>query len=147
MSFSKFKSKNENPIQFELPLKVNYSGSEIQPLLSNSAIDQSLPLKVSDSSSETQPVSSNSAVDQSHFLDVSSSNSKPDIKVADRVLPEASINLKNEEVLTSNVASNEISFPSFVKVNSDVPTLETKEYTYKYDIENFRYRGSNLSDI
>ena len=37
-----------------------------------------------------------SAVDQPHFLDVSGSNSKPDIKAADRVLPEASINLKNE---------------------------------------------------
>ena len=49
--------------------------------------------------------------------------------------------------LTSNVASNKISFPSFVKVNSDVPTLETKEHIYKYDITNFRYRGSNSSDI
>ena len=62
-------------------------------------------------------------------------------------MPEASINLKNEEVLSSNVASNKISFPLFVKVNSDVPTLETKERTYKYDIANFTYRGSNLSDI
>ena len=66
---------------------------------------------------------SNSAVDQPHFLNVSSSNSKPDIKAADRV------------------------FPSFLKVNSDLPTLKTKEHTYKYDIANFRYRGSNLSDI
>ena len=79
------------------------------------------------------------------FLDFSSSNIKPDIKPADRVLPKASINLKNEEVLTSNVASNKISFPSFVKVNSVLPTLETKEHTYKY--ANFKYRGSNLSDI
>ena len=47
---------------------------------------------------------SNYAVDQPHFLYVSSSNSKPDIKAADRLLPEASINLKNEEVLTLNVA-------------------------------------------
>ena len=62
-------------------------------------------------------------------------------------MPEASLNLKNEEVLNSNVASNKISFPSFVKVSSDVPTLETKEHTYKYDIANFRCRGSNLSDI
>ena len=89
---------------------------------------------------------SNSAVDQRHFLNLSSSNRKPDIKAADRVLPEASINLKNEEVLTPNVASNEISFPSFLKVNSDLPTLKTKERTYKYDIAKFRYRGSNLSD-
>ena len=112
MSFSKYKPKNENPVQFELPLKVNDSGSEIQPPLSNYATDQSLPLKLGDSSSETQPVSSNSVVDQSHFLDVGRSSSKPDIKAADRVLPEASINLKNEEVLTSNIASNEISFSS-----------------------------------
>ena len=90
---------------------------------------------------------SDSAVGQPHFLDISRSKSKPDIKAADRVLPEASINLKNEEVLTSNVASNKISFPSFLKVNSDLPTLKTKEHTYKYDIANFRYRGSNLSDI
>ena len=90
---------------------------------------------------------SNSAVDQPHFLDVSSSNSKPDIKAADRVLPEVSIYLKNGEVLTSNFASNKIIFPSFLKVNSDLPTLKTKEHTYKYDIANFRYRGSNLSDI
>ena len=147
LSFSKHKPKNESLVQFELPLKVNDSGSEIQPLSSNSAIDQSLPLKVSYSSSQTQPVPSHSAVDQLHFLDVSSSNNKPDIKAADRALPEASVNLKNEEVLTSNVASNKISFSSFVKINSDVPTLETKDHTYKYDIENFRYRGSNLSDI
>ena len=147
MSFSKYKPQNQNPVQFELPLKVNDSGSEIQPTSSNTAIDQSLPLKVCDSSSQIQPVSSNSAVDQLHFLDVSSSNSKPDIKAADRVLPETSINLKNEKVLTSNVASNKISFPSFLKVNSDVPTIETKEHIYKYDIANFRYRGSNLSDI
>ena len=82
---------------------------------------------------------SHSAVDQSHFIDVSSSNTKPDIKAADRVLPEASINLKNEEVFTSNVSSSKISFPSFVKVNSDVPFLGAKEYTYKYGIANFRY--------
>ena len=82
---------------------------------------------------------SHSAVDQSHFLDVSSPNSKPDIKAADRILPEASINLKNEEVFTSNVSSSKISFPSFVKVNSDVPALEAKEHTYKYGIANFRY--------
>ena len=62
-------------------------------------------------------------------------------------MPEALINLKNEEVLTSNVVSNKISFPSFLKVNSALPSLKTKEYTYKYDIANFRYRGSNLSDI
>ena len=68
----------------------------------------------------------NYAVDQPHFLNVSSSNSKPDIKAADRVLPEASINLKNKEVLTSNVASNKISFPSFFKVNSDLTILTTK---------------------
>ena len=129
MSFSKYKPKNENSVQFELPLKVDYSGPEIQSLSSNSAIDQSLPLKVSDSSSQTQPVPSNSAVDQPHFVDVSHSNSKPDIKATDRVLPEASINLKHEEVVTSNVASNKISFPSLVKVNSDLPTLKTKEHT------------------
>ena len=111
LSFNKCKPKNENSVQFELPLKVNDSGSEIQSLSSNSAIDQSLPLKVSDSSFQTQSVPSNSAVDQQHILNVISSNSKPDIKAADRVLPEASINLKNEEVLTSNVASNKISFP------------------------------------
>ena len=96
MSFSKCKPKNENSVQFELPLKVNDSGSEIQSLSSNSAIDQSLSSKVRDSSSQTQSVPSNSAVDQPHFLDISGSNSKPDIKAADRVLPEASINLKNE---------------------------------------------------
>ena len=100
LTFSKYKPRNENPVQFELPLKVNNSGAEIQPPSSNSAVDQSLPLKVSDSSSQTQPVWSNSAVDLLHSLDVSSSNSKPDIKTADRVLTEASINLKNEEVLT-----------------------------------------------
>ena len=60
LSFSKCKPKNENPIQFELPLKVNDSGSEIQPLSSNSAVD--LP----------------------HVLDVSSSNNKLDIKAAAR---------------------------------------------------------------
>ena len=147
LSFSKCKPKNENSVQFELLLKVNDSGSEIQSLSSNSAIDQSLPLKVSDSSSQTQSVPSNSAVDQPHLLNVSSSNSKPDIKAADRVLSEASINLENEEVLTPNVASNKISFPSFLKVNLDLPNLKTKEHTYKYDIANFRYRGSNLSDI
>ena len=147
LSFSKYKPKNENPVQFELPLKEKDSGSEIQAPSSNSAIDQSLQLKVSDSSSQTQPAPSNFAVDQSHFLDNSSSNSKPDIKAADRVLPEASINLKNEEVLTSNIVLNKIIFTSFVKVNSDVPTLETKEQTYKYDFANFRYRGSNLSNI
>ena len=80
MSFSKCKPKNENSAQFELPSKVNESGSEMHSLSSNSAIDQSLPLKVSDSSSQTQPVPSNSAVDQPHFVDVSYSNSKPDIK-------------------------------------------------------------------
>ena len=147
MSFSKYKPKNENPVQFELPLKEKDSGSEIQPPSSNSATDQSLSLKVSDSSSQTKAVSSNFAVHQSHFLDVRSSSSKPDIKGADRVLPEASINLKNEEALTSNIVSSKISFPSFVKVSSDVPTLETKEQTYKCDTANFRYRGSNLSDI
>ena len=62
-------------------------------------------------------------------------------------MSEASINLKNEEVSTSIVTSNKISFPSFVKVNSDVPTPKTKEHTYKYDIANFRYRGNNLRDI
>ena len=62
LSFSKYKLKNENLVQFELPLKVNDSGYEIQPLSSNSAINQSLPLKVSDSSSQTHPVPSNSAV-------------------------------------------------------------------------------------
>ena len=143
MSFSKYKPKNENPAQFELPLKVNGSGSHIQSLSSNYAIGKSLLLKVSESSSQTQPVLSHSAVDQSHsavdFLDVSSPNSKPDIKAADRILPEASINLKNEEVFTSNVSSSKISFPSFVKVNSDVPALEAKEHTYKYGIANFRY--------
>ena len=87
---------------------------------------QSLPSKVSDSSSQTHPLPSHFAVDQSHFVDVSNSNSKPDIKAADRILPEASINLKNEEVFTSNIVSNKISFPSFVKASSDVPTLETK---------------------
>ena len=101
----------------------------------------------SNSSSQIQSVTSKSKVHQPHFLDVSSSNSKSDIKDADRVLPEASINLKNEELLTSNVASNKISFTSFVKVNSDVPTPETKEHTYKYDTANFRFRGSHLSDI
>ena len=94
LSFSKCKPKNENSAQFDLPLKVNDSGSEIQSLSSNSAIDQSLPLKVSDSSFQTQSVPSNSAVDQPHILNVISSNSKTDIKAADRVLPEASINLK-----------------------------------------------------
>ena len=94
MSFSKCKPKNKNPVQFELPLKINDSGSEIQSLLSSSAIDQALPIKVSDSSFQTQSVQSNSGVDKPHYLDVSSSNSQPDIKVADRV--EASINLKNE---------------------------------------------------
>ena len=98
MSFSECKPKNENTVQFELPFKVNDSGSEIQSLSSNSAIDQSLPLKASHLSSQTQPVPSNSAVDQPYFLNVCSSNSKPDIKAADRVLPEASINLKNKEV-------------------------------------------------
>ena len=120
-----FKPKNENPVQFELPLKGNNSGSEIQPPSSNLAIYQSLPFIISDSSTQTQPVSSSFPVDQSQFLNVSSSNSKPDIKAADKVLPEASVNLKNEEVLTSNIASNKVSFPSLVKVNSDVPTLET----------------------
>ena len=139
MSLSKYKPKNENPVQFELPLKVNDSGSDIQSLSSNYATDQSPLLKESDSSSQTQPVPSHSAVDQSHFLDVSSSNGKPDIKAADRVLPEASINLKNEEVFTSNIFSGKISFPSFVKVNSDVPALEAKEHIYKYGIANFRY--------
>ena len=86
MPFSKCKPKNKNPVQFELPLKVIDSGSKIQSLSSNSAIDQSLPLNVSDSSSQTQSARSNSAVDQPHFLDVSSLNSKPDIKAADRVL-------------------------------------------------------------
>ena len=95
MSFSKCKPKNDNSVQFELPLKVNDSGSEIQSLSSNSAVDQSLPLKVSDLSSQAQSVPLNSAVDQPHFLNVCSSNSKPDIKAADRVLQEASINLKN----------------------------------------------------
>ena len=113
LSFSKCKPKNENSVQFELPLKVNDSGSEIQSLSSNSAIDQSLSLKVSDSNSQTQSVPSNSAVYQPHFLKVSSSNSEPDIKAADKVLPEASINLKNEKVLTSNVASNKIGFLHF----------------------------------
>ena len=88
-------------------------------------IDQPLLLKVSDSSLKTQSVPSNSAVDQSHFLNVSSSDSKPDIKVADRVLLETSINLKNEEVLTLNVTSNKISLPSIIKVNSDIATLKT----------------------
>ena len=96
MSCSKYKPKNEKPVQFKLPLKVNYSYSEIQPPLSKSVIDQSLPLKIKDSSSQTQPVSSNSADDQLHFLDVK--------KAANRVLREASINLKNEENLTLNVA-------------------------------------------
>ena len=86
---------------------------------------------------------SNSAVDQPHFLNVSSSNSKPDIKAADRVLPlEASINLKNEKVLTLNVGSHKIHFPSFLKVNSDLPTLKTKKHTYKYDIANFNIEGA-----
>ena len=85
---------------------------------------------------------SNSAVDQLQFLDVSSSKSKLDIKAADRVLPEVSINLKNEEVLTSNVVSNKISFPSFVKVNSDVPTLETKEHTYKMALQILGIEGA-----
>ena len=123
MSLNKCKPKNENSVQFELQLKVNDSGSEIQSLSSNSSIDQSLSLKVSDSSSQIQSVPSNSAIDQPHFLNVSSSNSKPDIKAADRV------------------------FPSFLKVNSDLPTLKTKERNYKYDIANFIYRGSNLRDI
>ena len=105
MSFSKYKTKNENPVQFELPLKEKDSNSQTQPPSSNSAIDQSLPLKESDSSSQIQPVSSNFAVDQSHFLDVSSSNIKPDIKAANRVLPGALIKPKNEEVLTSNNVS------------------------------------------
>ena len=74
-SFSKCKPKNENLVQFELLLKVNDSGSEIQSLSSNSAIDQSLPLKISDSSSQTLSVTSNFVVDQPHFLGVSSSNS------------------------------------------------------------------------
>ena len=52
LSFSKCKPKNENSVQFDLPLNVNDSGSEIKSLLSNSAIDQSLPLKVSDSGSQ-----------------------------------------------------------------------------------------------
>ena len=91
MSFSKCKPKNENSVQFELPLKVNDSDSEIQSLSSNSAIDQSLPLTVSDSSYQTQSVLSNSAVAKQHFVNVSSSNSEPDIKVADRVLPETSL--------------------------------------------------------
>ena len=90
---------------------------------------------------------SDSAVGQPHFLDISRSKSKSDIKAADRVLPEASINLKNEEFLTLNVASNKIIFPSLVKVNSDLPTLKTKEHTYKYDIANIRYRRNNLSGI
>ena len=38
LSFSKCKPKNENSVQFELPLKVDDSGSEIQSLSSNSAI-------------------------------------------------------------------------------------------------------------
>ena len=46
LSFSKCKPKNKNSVQFELPLKVNNSGSEIESLSSNSAIDQSLPLKI-----------------------------------------------------------------------------------------------------
>ena len=138
MSFSTYKPRNENPVQFELPLKINDSGSAIQSLSSYSAIDQSLPLKVNDSSSQTQPLTWNSAVDQSNLLDVSTSDSEPDNKVADKVLPEASINVKCQEVLTSNVASNKISFPSFVKVNSDVVTLEKKEHTYIYDNANFR---------
>ena len=53
---------------------------------------------------------SSSAVDQSQVLDVSSSNSKPDIKAAGRALTEASINLKHEEDLISNVASNKCVF-------------------------------------
>ena len=146
LSFSKYKPKNENSVQFEVPFKVNDSGSEIQSLPLNSAIDQSPLLKVSDSSSQTVSVPSNSAVDQRYFLNLSSSNSKPYIKAADRVLPEASINLKKEEVVTPNVALNEISFPSFLKFSSDLPTIKTKEHTYKYDIAKFRYRGSNLSD-
>ena len=63
LSFSKCKPKNENSVQFELPLKVNVSGSEIQSLSSNSAIDRSLLWKVSDSSSQTQSVPSNCGVD------------------------------------------------------------------------------------
>ena len=39
------------------------------------------------------------------------------INLTSKLLPEASINLKHKEVLISNAASNEISFPSFVKVN------------------------------
>ena len=56
LSFSKYKPRNENPVQFELPLKENHPGSKIQSSSSNSTIDQSLPLKLSDSSSQTQPV-------------------------------------------------------------------------------------------
>ena len=48
LSFNKYKPNNENPVQFESPLKEKDSGSEIQPPSSNSAIDQSLPLKASD---------------------------------------------------------------------------------------------------
>ena len=147
LSFSKCKPKNENPVLFKLSLKVNDLGPEIQPPSSNSATDQSLPRKVTDSSSQTQPVSSNSAVVQSHFSDFSSSNSKPDIKTANRVLPEAPTNLKNKKVLTSNLVSNKITFPSFIKFNSDALPLEAKEHTYKYYTANFRYRESNLSDI
>ena len=62
-------------------------------------------------------------------------------------MPGGSINLKNEEVLTSNVTSNKIIFPSFLKVNSDLSTLKTKEQTYKYGIATSRYSGRNLSDI
>ena len=48
----------------------------------------------------------NSAVDQSNLLDVSTSDNETDSKVADKVLPETSINVKSQEVLTSNVAPN-----------------------------------------
>ena len=126
---------------------MNDLGSEIQSLSWFSAIDQSLPLKVIYSNSQTQTVPWNSAVDQSHCLDVTNPDSKLDSKVADKVLPEASINVKNQEVFTANVAPNIKIFPSFVKINSDAPTLEKNERTYKYDNANFRYRGSNLSDI
>ena len=62
-------------------------------------------------------------------------------------MPEASINLKNQEVFTSNVVPNIKSFPFFVKINSDAPTLEKNEHTYKYDNANFRWRGNSLIDI
>ena len=39
------------------------------------------------------------------------------------------------------------SFPSVIKSNSDVLTLETNEHTYKYDIGHFRYRENILIDI